>query len=102
MLKRSVKTILFPKEPERLLGLKIPETKGCKYCNYTGYKGRVGIFETILVNDNMERFILKNPSIASFRKEAIKKGMATIKQDGLIKALKGVTTLEEVERVAGE
>jgi len=102
-IKKNLKGI--PKEiklPKIKMGLKIPETKGCKYCNYTGYKGRVGIFETILVNDNMERFILKNPSIASFRKEAIKKGMATIKQDGLIKALKGVTTLEEVERVAGE
>jgi len=95
----------LPKEvkiPKLTRNLKLPSAKGCQACNSTGYQGRVGIFETILIDENMEKFILKNPSIASLREEAIKKGMTTIYQDGLTKVLQGVTTIEEVERVAGE
>ncbi len=50
----------------------------------------------------MEKFILSSPSISEMRELAIKKGMVPMYQDGLIKVLEGVTTLEEVERVAGE
>ncbi|GAI19677.1 unnamed protein product, partial [marine sediment metagenome] len=90
------------KIPKLKKGLKISQAKGCKYCNFTGYRERIGIFEAILIDEEMEKFILKNPSIASFRKLAIKKGMVTILQDGTIKALQGLTTIEEVERVTGE
>lgn len=83
-------------------GFKIPQTKGCADCNSTGYRGRVGIFETFLVNDKMEKFILTSPSIASLRKKAIEQGMVTMRQDGLIKVLQGITTLGEVERVTKE
>jgi len=62
----------------------------------------VGIFETFLIDDEMERFILTNPSIVDMRNLAIKKGMILMHQDGLIKVLEGITTIEEVERVAGE
>ncbi|PIV65323.1 MAG: hypothetical protein COZ90_01265 [Candidatus Nealsonbacteria bacterium CG_4_8_14_3_um_filter_37_36] len=82
--------------------LKIPKIKGCQNCNYTGYRGRIGIFEAFLVDDEMEKFISTSPSIASLREKAIKKGMVTMYQDGLIKVLDGVTTIEEVERVTGE
>jgi len=81
--------------------LKIPRAKGCRHCNFAGYRGRTGIFETFLVNEEMEKFILKAPSIAVLRKEAIKKGMVTMQQDGLIKVLNGVTTIGEVERITG-
>lgn len=82
---------------------KFPKAAGCNACNFTGYKGRVGIFEAFLIDDKMEKFILKNPSIAALREEAIKKGgMTTMKQDGFVKILQGTTTLEEVERVIGE
>ena len=90
------------KIPQLKEGIKIPKTKGCKYCNFTGYRGRIGIFEAFLVDDEMEKFILNNPPTSSLRNKAIKKGMITIKQDGLIKVLKGMTTIEEIERVAGE
>ena len=82
-------------------GLKIPQIKGCSACNFTGYRGRVGIFEAFLVNDKMEKFILSSPSIAALRKYATEEGMLTMKHDGLIKVLQGITTIEEVERVAG-
>jgi len=90
------------KIPELRAGLKIPKAKGCKDCNFTGYRGRLGIFETFLVDDEMENFILTSPSISSLRKKVIEKGMVTMKQDGLIKVLEGITTIEEVERVTGE
>ena len=81
---------------------KIPQVKGCEFCNFTGYKGRIGIFETFLVDDQMEKFILTLPSIVAMKESAIKKGMVLMNQDGLIKVLEGTTTLEEIERVAGE
>ena len=81
---------------------KITQVKGCEFCNFTGYKGRIGIFETFLVDDQMEKFILTLPSIVAMKELAIKKGMVLMNQDGLIKVLEGTTTLEEIERVAGE
>ncbi len=67
------------------------------YATVTGLR-----FEGFLVDDKMEKFILTNPSIAALKDEATKKGMVSMKQDGLIKVLEGITTIEEVERVAGE
>ncbi len=80
----------------------IPEVKGCTYCNNSGYKGRIGIAEALIMDAQMEKFILTNPSIAAFKEETIKKGMTTVYQDGLIKVLNGVTTIGEIERVVGE
>jgi len=102
-IKEELKGI--PKEikiPKIETGLKLAKIKGCPDCNLTGFSGRVGIFEAILIDDEIEKFILKDVSIAELRERAIEKGMVTIKQDGIIKALEGVTTLEEVERVTGE
>jgi type II secretory ATPase GspE/PulE/Tfp pilus assembly ATPase PilB-like protein len=81
---------------------KIPKANGCEDCNNTGYRGRIGIYETFLVDDEMERFILTSPSIIDMKELAIKKGMLLMHQDGLIKVLEGITTMEEIERVAGE
>lgn len=82
--------------------LKIVEPKGCNLCNFSGYKGRVGIFEAILINDEMENLILKNPSIPEIKKIALKNGMISMYQDGLLKVLEGITTIDEVERMAKE
>ncbi|MBM3257795.1 MAG: type II/IV secretion system protein [Candidatus Nealsonbacteria bacterium] len=98
-LKSLPKTVKIPSLNK---DLKIPRAKGCKECNFTGFKGRLGIFEAILIDDEMERFILDNPSIAAFREQAIRKGMIPMRQDGLIKVLEGQTTIEEVERVSNE
>ena len=101
-IKRGLKGI--PPEikiPKFAPGLKVPQPKGCKNCNFTGYQGRTGVFEAFLVDEEMENFILQNPSTAALRKEATKKGMVTMQQDGLIKVLNGITTIEEVERITG-
>ena len=76
--------------------------EGCEYCNFTGYKGRIGVFELFIIDDTMEKTILKTPSIAEIRETAIKAGMITMKQDGLLKLVQGITTVEEIERVLGE
>jgi len=89
------------KIPKIAPGLKVPQAKGCKDCNFTGYRDRTGVFETFLVDEEMEKFILQNPSITALRKEAIKRGMVTMQQDGLIKVLNGITTIEEVEKITG-
>lgn len=80
---------------------KIPKTVGCQNCNLTGYKGRIGIYEFFLVDDEMQKFILTSPSIVDIRNLAIKKGMILMYQDGLIKVLEGITSLEEIERITG-
>ncbi len=98
-LKNLPKEIEFPEITPKT---KIPKVKGCKDCNFTGYKGRIGIFEAFVVDDEMEKFILDSPSIVAMRELAIKKGMVLMHEDGLIKVLNGVTTIEEVERIAGK
>jgi len=81
--------------------IKIAKAKegGCPFCNFTGYKGRRGLYETFLVDSDMEKFILTNPPVSSVREKAIKKGMITMYQAGLIEVAEGKTTIEEVVRV---
>ncbi len=90
------------KTPDLTSGIKIPQAKGCKYCNSTGYRGRIAIFEAFLIDDEIEKFILTSPSIGALKKLAIKKGMVPMRQDGFMKVLQGVTTIDEVERVTAE
>ncbi len=71
---------------------------GCKKCFGTGYHGRVGIFELLLIEDDMHSIILKNPDAVSLREYAVAKGMGTLRENGLEKARSGITTLEEVLR----
>ncbi|MDP2735702.1 MAG: ATPase, T2SS/T4P/T4SS family, partial [bacterium] len=82
--------------------LQVADPKGCASCNNTGYRGRVGVFEAILMGDEMEAFVSKGPSIADLRAAAKKAGMVTMYQDGLLKVVEKTTTLQEVERVTAE
>jgi len=70
--------------------------RGCRNCNETGYRGRMAIFEVLTINDKLRDFILERASLTHIRNEAMKNGMKTLRQDGLLKALKGLTTVEEV------
>ncbi len=78
-----------------------PKENGCAACNFTGYKGRIGIFEVLLIDDEMETLILKSPSEAEIKNIMKKQGQITIKQDGVLKVIKGVTDINEVERIVG-
>ncbi len=74
--------------------------RGCKECGYTGYKGRTGIYEMLVVTDEIRNLITKGVDSETIKKKAVEEGMRTLFQDGLEKARKGITTLEEVIRVA--
>ncbi len=72
---------------------------GCEHCGGTGYKGRIGVFETLLVDDEMEKLVGQNPTNQQVFSQAKKAGFVTMYQDGLMRVLAGETTLEEVGRV---
>ncbi|HVY68098.1 MAG TPA: GspE/PulE family protein [Patescibacteria group bacterium] len=90
-------------------GVKLPpkpvfyHAPGCDQCQHLGYRGRVGIYELMENTETVQKLILaQNTSIAEFKKIAVEQGMITMVQDGLLKALAGLTDVEEVFRVAGE
>ncbi|MEK7104138.1 MAG: GspE/PulE family protein [Patescibacteria group bacterium] len=87
--------------PEIKEGLKLPKPKGCFQCDNTGYKGRIGIFEFFIVDDELEIFITQSPDVAQLRDKAKAKGMASMRQDGVIKVLQGITSLDEIEKATG-
>ncbi len=101
------------KLPERVRkedGVKVPsviyetprQRKECERCGGTGYKGRVGVFELFRITDEVERIIAEKHAVLDIREMARKQGMVTMQEDGMLKVLAGVTSLEEVERVTGE
>jgi len=73
--------------------------KGCKTCSNTGYRGRVALYEVMVVNDALKDLILQGASTSELKAEAIRLGMSTLRRSGLNKVLEGMTTLEEVLRV---
>jgi len=78
---------------------KIYRAKGCRNCLNTGYKGRSGIFELMILDDSINDLILKTSDSNSIEHMAVDRGMLTLRQDGAMKVLKGVTTVEEVLRI---
>ena len=72
---------------------------GCDACNHTGYNGRIGIYEAILMDDAVESIIRENPSEREIEKVAAAQGIPTLKQDGIMKVLAGITSLNELARV---
>lgn len=80
--------------------LKLFKGRGCSFCGNTGYLGRIGIFEVLVVSEQIVKLILEHASIGAIEQAAVAAGMVTMKQDGYLKALEGITTMEEVLRVA--
>ncbi|HVX92738.1 MAG TPA: GspE/PulE family protein, partial [Candidatus Dojkabacteria bacterium] len=78
----------------------IYEGEGCDKCGGTGYKGRIGIFEVLPVTEKIGRMMMENVPASDIAKVAIDDGMITMIQDGYLKALEGITTIEEVLRVS--
>lgn len=108
--------VKFPAPPEvmenirQVLGKLMPQQfqtkpslfkgQGCQQCNQVGYLGRIGIFEVLVVDEKVARQILEHSTSQDIENTAVVAGMVTLKQDGYLKALEGVTTMEEVLRVA--
>jgi len=84
---------------ERLDGKQMYRGKGCPACLHTGYKGRKGIFEFMLLDDAIKNVILKTSDANAIKRTAVERGMLTIRQDGAQKVLDGTTTIEEIFRV---
>jgi type IV pilus assembly protein PilB len=74
--------------------------EGCPYCKETGYKGRIAIFELMIITDTIRDLISGNITSGKLRETALKEGMCQLKEDGLKKVCEGVTTIDEVLRVA--
>ena len=97
----------YKPEPEELkaLGLKptasvsFQRAVGCPHCMQTGYRGRVGLFELLVVDDQVRELITQRADAGKIKKRAVQSGMTDLRSDGARKVLRGVTTFEEVRRV---
>ena len=96
-LPEKVKKEIKIKEP-----LTIFEPVGCRDCHNTGFSGRIALFEILEMTPQLAEIILREASEAKILEEATRQGMITMKQDGILKVLDGITTIEEVLRVAEE
>jgi type IV pilus assembly protein PilB len=84
--------------PDEARQAKIKKGRGCSICNGSGYKGRVGLYEVMEINDELRELILVGASAMELKKKAIENGMTTLRRSGLMKVMLGVTTMEEVAR----
>lgn len=98
----EMKVVLGKYFPQGQKEVKFFKGKGCDECGSSGYMGRVGIFETLPISEKVASMVLQHADSGTIEKEAINEGMITMKQDGYLKVLAGVTTVEEVLRVAQE
>lgn len=74
--------------------------RGCSHCGNSGYRGRLGVFELMTMNSRIRELAFQGASTQELRKEAIKLGMTTLYDDAILKTCKGITTIDEVFRVA--
>ena len=71
---------------------------GCKACANTGYRGRTGIFELLVMSEEIRAMLLRNASAGDIKAEALREGMVTMKREGMLKAKEGITSISEVLR----
>jgi type IV pilus assembly protein PilB len=84
--------------PEEAKTVKTFKGEGCKNCNDTGYKGRIGMYEVMEIGENIQELILIGASAREIRRKAVEEGMLTLRHSGLMKVKNGLTTLDEVLR----
>jgi type IV pilus assembly protein PilB len=84
--------------PDEARQAKVKKGRGCTTCSGSGYKGRVGLYEVMEINDELRELILVGASAMELKKKAIENGMTTLRRSGLMKVMLGVTTMEEVAR----
>jgi len=78
---------------------KLFRSKGCDLCDKTGYKGRVGIHELLIATEDIKKMVQKHATVEMMREQAMKEGMTTLLQDGILKAIKALTDFKQVRRV---
>ena len=79
-------------------GTPVFKGKGCDKCTGTGYSGRQGLYEVMPITPGIRELILDRASTTEIRHKAVEQGMLTLREDGMIKVTKGITTIEEVLR----
>ncbi len=84
--------------PDEVKSFPVYKGKGCPICNNTGYKGRVGLYEVMPIKEEIKELILSRASTSEVKKEAMRLGMKTLRQSGIMKIREGLTTIEEVLR----
>ena len=92
----------FGVDPKQYEGVPLYRGRGCETCNYTGYKGRSAIFETMLMSDKIKELVANSESADKIRELARIEGMRTLKEDGWQKVLRGDTTIVEILRLAAD
>ncbi|MFO0878248.1 MAG: GspE/PulE family protein [Gemmataceae bacterium] len=95
-----IKAFYRPPRPDEMGEDEEGNPKVCEYCKGTGYRGRTGIFELLVINDRIREMIKDNPNIDVIRQEAVKAGMAVLQQDGMRIVIEGETSIDELLRVA--
>ena len=102
-IQNNIKTILgdlLPKQYSDGKPIKLTRGEGCDECNQTGYLGRIAIIEVLKISTTINTMILRQISSREIEEQAKKEGMITIMQDGYLKVIDGITTVEEILRVA--
>lgn len=99
LLKRLESEGAIMSAEQKLNSLLFYKGKGCKQCNNQGYKGRIGIYETLLIDKDISELILQKATKQQIYDKARAKGMLSLQEDGFIKAKNGITTIEEILRV---
>lgn len=100
-LEEARKILTDPQDIKRLTEATIYKARGCPYCNNTGYYGRTGVFEIMLINKEMKKMIAQRAHDVELEDYAIKHGMKTLKMSCLEHILNGVTTIDEFVRILG-
>ncbi|NLZ93228.1 MAG: type II/IV secretion system protein [Firmicutes bacterium] len=99
LTRKEADSTIMRLDGEEKLTLYRPRSGGCLHCNHTGYAGRIGIFELLLVSEKIKQLTVQRAPAGEIRRQAVAEGMVTLLQDGLAKAKQGLTSLEEVLRV---
>lgn len=86
--------------PKRIKNAKFYKGRGCPDCNFTGYKGRIAVFEIMILNEILRAMIVRQRPSNEIKQKAIENGLITLRRDGWSRVLDGMTTVEEVMRVA--
>lgn len=102
---QRIMAVISPKAnidiPTKLPTIYQASPEGCKECNFIGYKGRLGIYEIFTMDDNLKQLTIDKAPAFKILQQAIENGMITMLQDGVLKCLDGITSLEEIYRVVG-
>ncbi len=96
----KIKYFYRPPEPGEAPAGEGGEAKPCSHCGGTGYHGRIGVFELLIINDNLRALIRESPNLTALKQEAVKNGLRFLQEDGMRQVIEGKTSIQELLRVS--